>query len=524
MDETLTPQVLAQLARPGAYPEDPSALGGVEWVQTHISHVFLTADRVYKFRKAVDLGFVCFATRAERNADCLRELSLNRRLAPDVYLGLAPLEIQGDRVRAGSVREKIAPGAEHCVVMRRLAPDRDALTLLVKDDLQPDQLDRVARRIAAFHARHGLGAPTPFSMKAWETRCTRPLEDSLAQLARAPVAVVDRVVLDRVRALATAFASQHAGCFERRRRAGRAVDAHGDLHLQHIWFETDHAEPLIIDCLEFSDELRHIDAAADVAFTSMDLEYRGEHALAERFLGVYATERDDFDLYRVVDYFACYRAVIRAKVAALAARDPSIEHGQRARAAVSAQRHLALADRLFAPRMGGRLVLVGGIVGTGKSTVAQALAHASGGVVISSDRVRKQLPDPALYTHAAKRRVYDALLERAQPVLESGRMVILDATWNRSAERAAAQLLAAKHGSPCVFIETRCRADITQERLALREREGTDPSDAGPAYHAVSVAEFEAFDEAVEGERHAVHTDAPRWERVVARLADFLTA
>ena len=122
-----------------------------------------------------------------------------------------------------------------------------------------------------------------------------------------------------------AFAGKHADRFERRRLAGCAVDGHGDLHLQHLWFERDDGDPIAIDCLEFSEPLRRIDAAAEVAFPAMDLRYRGVAAEAERFLRVYARERDDFDLYAVVDFFASYRAAVRAKVASIAVADAAID-------------------------------------------------------------------------------------------------------------------------------------------------------------------------------------------------------
>jgi aminoglycoside phosphotransferase family enzyme len=163
----LSSEELNALAAPDAYPDDPSAALGVEQVQTHLSHVFLTGRRVYKFRKAVDLGFVCFTARAERNADCLREVSLNRRLAPDVYLGVAPL--LRAPVRIGPVAEALAqepgggPEAEHCVVMRRLPTGRDALTLLTRGALSGEQIERAAALVARFHDRHGLGTPAPFT-------------------------------------------------------------------------------------------------------------------------------------------------------------------------------------------------------------------------------------------------------------------------------------------------------------------------------------------------------------------------
>jgi uncharacterized protein len=525
----------AQLARAEAFPGDPSAPAGVEWIQTHLSHVYRTADRVYKFRKPVDLGFVRFTSRAERNADCLREVALNRRLAPDVYLGVAPLGGSRERPRVGPPTEEIATDVgEHCVVMRRLPDDRDALSLLAAGALTAEQLDALAALLARFHAANELGAPAPFSREEWLTRCTKPAEENLRVFEGAELDLAPRELVARAQDRLREFVREHADRFEHRRRDGRAVDAHGDLHLQHIWYERDGVDPIAIDCLEFSEPLRHIDVASEVAFLAMDLSYRGAAGLAERFLRSYARESDDFDLYSVVDYFIAYRAGVRAKVAALAARDPAIEPAQRARAAESARRHLELAAAALEPRAKPPLVLVGGVVGTGKSTVATGLADWLDGVVVASDRVRKRLTGVAptarvggawrsgAYTAAQTDRTYAGLLARAQPVLESGRVAILDATFAHRARREAAVQLACKLGVSVTFVEVRCAADLARERLARRAAAGTDPSDAGPELYTASARDFESLAEWPEHSRAVIHTDEQNWRSSLPALAAWI--
>jgi len=524
----------AQLARPEAWPGDPSAAAGVEWVQTHLSHVFLTGERVYKFRKAVDLGFVRFAAREERNADCLREVALNRRLAPDVYLGVAPLRPGPGGARVGDPGEALAGPGEHCVVMRRLPAGGDALSLLADGRLSAEHLDLVAERVARFHAEHGLGAPAPFSPQEWLARARAPVLANFDSLAEAKAAFAPPEALRSLRLRSERFLAERAAAFEARRRAGRAVDGHGDLHLQHVWFAGDARDPRVIDCLEFDEGLRRIDAASDVAFLAMDLAYRGERALAERFLRRYAREADDFDLYAVVDFFASYRAAVRAKVAALAARDPGIDPAQRERAGESARRHLELAAALLDPPRRAPLVLVGGVVGSGKTTLAEALADALGGVVVSSDRVRKRLaglpatarraeaPGQGLYAPAVTEGVYAALLERAAPVLDAGRVAILDATWARAEHRERARRLAAGRSVPARFLLARCAPEVARERLARRAARGRDASDAGPELHAASVRAFEPLAAWPERERAEVHTDRAGWREALGPLAEEL--
>ena len=531
MANWFAPETLEKFSQPDAYPTDPSAERGVSWIQTHLSHVFLTERRVYKLRKSVDLGFVDFTTREERNADCVREISLNRRLAPDVYLGVAPLLTDGHACWAGPISEAASFGdsaPEHFVVMRRLRDGRDALSLLEKGVLSELQIDRVARRIANFHERNQLGAPAPFAAAVWQARCVDPVEECFRTLFAVSEDGGVRALLAETADLMRDFAKRHVQRFEERRLSGRAVDGHGDLHLQHIWFEEDDADPVIIDCLEFSEELRQIDTASEVAFPAMDLWYRDQRLLAERFLRTYASERDDFDLYGVVDYFIAYRALVRAKIAAIVSVDANIDPGQRTRAAASAGRHLELAAEVMGGKAPGFLVLVGGVVGTGKSTVAEALAEQLGGVVISSDRVRKQLaglpptsrvralPDQGFYAPDAVERTYAALFDRARPIAASGRVAILDATFSRRRHRAMAADLAAELGVGQRMIDVRCAPEIARARLVRRAAEAAGASDAGPAFYDRSVARFEPVEESeyplvvrtdVDGWREALEAD-----------------
>lgn len=520
-EPALSPEQVARLCRPEAYPEDASAAAGVESVQTHISHVFLTGGRVYKFRKAVDLGFLCFATRGQRNADCLREVALNRRLAPDVYLGVAPLFDEG---RVGSVAEDLDAGPpvpEHCVVMRRLPARRDALSLLEQGGLRPEQLDRLAVHVASFHDSHGLGTPAPFTAEAWRARVFGPVLDNFRALGAEVGEAVPEALLRESENRERAFRESAGERFERRRQDGRAVDGHGDLHLDHVWFERDDDPPLLVDCIEFNEDLRRIDAASEVAFLSMDLRYRRHPELAERFLARYAAERDDFDLYGVVDWFEAYRAAVRAKVAAIAAREPEIDEAQRGRAAESARRHLGLASQVLGARSPGRLLLVAGVVGTGKSTAARVAADALRAAVVSSDRVRKRLAglaprergDADLYTRESTERTYAALLERARPVLQSGRVCVLDATFSARRHRDAARALARELGTASLLLEVQCAEAVALERLAARAAAGDAVSDAGPELYRSSVAGFEPVDEWPEGRHLAVRTDVDGWEK-----------
>jgi aminoglycoside phosphotransferase family enzyme/predicted kinase len=537
--EPLPDGLVESLAEPAAYPDDASAARGVAHVQTHISHVFLTATRVYKLRKAVSPGFLDFGARAARNDDCERELRLNRRLAPDVYLGIAPLVggVGGLRVgagggfRVGALGEAARADAEHVVVMRRLPDGCDALSLLARGALGRAHLLAAAARIAAFHRSEALGAPAPFSGEAWLARIDHPMRDTLGVFsAHAAAAALEPAAIEGLGAAWAGALAACAGRLEARRLEGRAVDGHGDLHLAHLWFEAGPETPLFIDCIEFSDELRRIDAASDVAFLTMDLAYRGHEPLGELFLARYAEASGDHALYDVVDLYAAYRAAVRAMVAALAAADREIAAAQREAAAASAARHLALARRLLTRRGPGALVLVGGSVGTGKSSVAAALCDATPAVVWASDRVRKTLAglapeaharaaaDAGLYTAAWNDRTYAALLERAGPALRSGRLVVLDATWASRRRREAALAFARGLGAPAWFVRVDCAEATALERVRRRAARGDDPSDAGPERVAPSRRAFEPPDEWPPERRLELATDLASWRDEIPRL------
>lgn len=527
--EPLDSAIPAALSHPRAYPLDASASAGIEHVQTHLSHVFLTRERAYKLHKAASFEFVDFSSRAERNADALRELELNRRLAPSVYLGLAPVRKRAAGFELAPTAQSLAPdSSEHCIVMRRLPAGRDALTLLEQGRLDRPKLGTLARCVAEFHQRVRLSRPAPFEAERWRRRVLDPFLACFSELGQGPLA--DRA--ERTARLAARRGEELAGRFERRRREGRAVDGHGDLHLQHVWFESDAEEPLVIDCIAFREDLRRIDAASDVAFLVMDLLYRGERGLGEDFLQHYAGFADDHDLYAVMDFFVAYRAAVRAKVADLASRDLAIDLPQRERAATSAEAHLELAMRALEPAEPGAVIALSGLVGTGKSTVAAELAQRTEGAIVSSDRVRKALCGlsaqahlPAgwrsgLYRDELTQQVYSELRQRGETIAASGRIAVLDASHARREQRDALRA----SGASVFLVEVRCAADTAKERLLRRQRAGSDPSDAGPELFESFARSYQAPDEWPPERRFRVYTDRPDWQRQIGEITAALTS
>jgi len=437
--------------------------------ETHSAVVVLIGDRAYKVKKPVDLGFLDFRDREARRAACEREIELNRRLSPDVYLGMADVTGPDGQV------------CDHLVVMRRMPEERRLSTLVAAGADVDDGLWRLAHLVAAFHA--GAERPLAAAVAAGRDALAARWAANTAGLVEHGRGVVDLDEVWAVDARAARYLAGRGPLFEQRIREGRALDGHGDLLADDIFLLED--GPRVLDCIEFDDDLRFGDALADVAFLAMDLERLGRPDLAERFLAAYREHADDVWPASLAHHHVAYRAQVRAKVSAIRAGQ-----GDEA-AAAEARRLLCLASRHLA--VGAvRLVLVGGLPGTGKTTLADGLAGTLGATVIRSDVVRKELaglrpdqPAPAgfgegLYTADATAATYREMLRRSEVALGRGEVVVLDASWGSEHRRTEAREVATRTASDLVELLCRAPAETAARRMHHRRRRGGDPSDATP--------------------------------------------
>jgi aminoglycoside phosphotransferase family enzyme/predicted kinase len=454
----------------------------VQVLETHISVVAFQDDRVYKARKDVRFPFVDLSTAALREADCIREVVLNRRFAPDVYIDVLPVTDA-----AGTV-------VDHVVEMRRL-PDERRLAALARDGHDIGGcLDRLANDLAVIHANAATGGEIDAAATA---RAVSELwELGIEQTTPYENVVVPAGTAQCVARLARAYISGRDALFESRVANGRARDGHGDLLAQDIFCLE--GGPRAIDCLEFDDDLRYGDVLADVAFLAMDLEHLGRADLATSFLCAYRRASGDDWPSSLEDMYLAYRAHVRAKVACL-------RHGQGdEQAPGEARALLALAHRHL-ERGRIRLVLVGGPPASGKSTLAGAIARETGWPVLRSDVVRKQLAglaprthagaalDEGIYTSRATDDTYSALLAKARAGLELGSSVIIDASWADESHRALARLVATETSSELVELQCDAPRAVRTARAAERATTRTDASDAGPELVGVLGERFTAW-------------------------------
>lgn len=451
-----------------------------ETIETHISWVFLRGDEVWKVKKPVSLGFLDFSTVDRRRAACEAEIRLNRRLAPEVYLGCVPItQYSRGRHEIDGAGETV----DWAVHMKRL-PDADrADTRLARGQLSNGQVEAIATRLAAFHARARCDAETTRfgTTEAIGVNVKENFEQSRDTIS----AYLDREQVEEIKTWQTRFLDTHESRFDQRCQAGRIRDGHGDLRLEHIYIDADD-KIVIVDCIEFNDRFRFADVCSDIAFLAMDLAWHEHATLAEHFLASYAREANDYDLYPLVDFYESYRAFVRGKISAMVAADQNIVTAARQQAARDARRYYLLA--LAAERRAlqpPRVIAVGGVIASGKSTLAERLANTLGAPVVDTDRTRKNLLGVAATTPLATaafsgayapqqtNEVYAETLRRADAVLRSGRTVVIDASFRSRSARADAVELARHHGVPFLFVECRVTRDLARQRLRERAREAS---------------------------------------------------
>jgi hypothetical protein len=502
------PALVQSMLRPDFHPSRPAA---VELRQTHISYVVLAGDDVYKVKKPVRFTFLDFSTLERRREACHDEVRLNRRLAPDVYLGVVGLrECDGGH----RLCDESDPAAiEFAVHMRRLSDERTLEHLLDHGEVPEGAIERLAALLADFHRRAAAddavtanGAPDA----VW--RILRDNYDGVAPFRGVTVSAADD---DAIQAFARGFLRDHDALFRRRQAERRIRDGHGDLHVDHVYLAE---PPVIVDCVEFNPRFRWCDVASDLAFLFMDLEFHGRPDLAARLVDRYARVTGDGELPALVPFYACYRAYVRGKVNSLKSDEAEVDEDERRQALEQARRRFVLAYRYtwaYTPR----LVVITGLSGTGKSTVARRLAERTGFALITSDEVRKELAgvaaterlrgdrQAALYSADMSRRTYAELYARAERSLRAGRGAILDATFQLRRGRDRARAIADRASVAMRLFECRAGDDIIRRRLGERARRDDDASDADWAVYLEQKRRHEPFE--AEEERRILDTTLP---------------
>jgi len=459
---------------PTTYPDATSA---VTLLHTHISWLFLTDAYVYKFKKPVDFGFLDFTTLEKRLFYCNEELRLNRRLSPDVYLGIAELrqDINGKLSIDGS--GKII---DYAVKMVRLPGERMMARLLDLNIVTPADIVDVARLVAHFHdtAARGPGIDLFGSVAALRANWEENLQQARPYLGRT---ISDRT-LDLISTWAMKRLHDDENLFRERVAAGFIRECDGDLHSENICLD---GKVHIFDCIEFNEKFRCTDTAADVAFMVMDLENHGRRNLANLFVEEYVARSGDSGLTGVLPLYLANRAFIRGKVESFRLDDGGIPDKEKLAAAIRAKRFFRL-SRGYALRkeLPFSLIMTCAPTGCGKSSMAAELAFQLGINHFSTDIERKRLAGISpgerggdIYTPEWHRRTYRQLENLAREQLSKGASVIVDGTFIRRSDRHAFAALASAAGCGLVILRLHCPPTTVRQRMTSRAQEAYSISD-----------------------------------------------
>ncbi len=481
----------------------PHAAERVELVETHASWLLLAGDFAYKIKKAITLPFLDYGTLARREACCRAELALNQRLAPDLYLDVVPIGGAPEQPQFGAL-----PAIEWAVRMRRFDENGRLDRVAARGELRPEHLSQLAAILCAFQAAAAVAAPdtrfgAPDQVLAAARENFVELRQLLPQTRQPQVEQLARWTEEEFARRSTELAARKAG--------GSVREGHGDLHLGNLVLIDGRVTPF--DCIEFSDDFRWNDAASEIAFVWIDLLDHRQPGLAAWFLNVWLESSGDFQALAVLRFYAVYRAVVRAKIAALRARqeDPAAARGELDAARV----YLDLAWRIAVPPA-PTFVITCGLSGSGKTTsssarLLDATLDGAGSILrLRSDVERKRLfglaprqnsgspLDGGIYTAEATTRTYARLHALASDLLTAGWPVIVDAAFLRREERAAFRALAAEHGVGFGILATEASAGELRRRLVARSG---DASEATVAVLEKQLAWFEPLDD---GERTCV--------------------
>jgi aminoglycoside phosphotransferase family enzyme/predicted kinase len=451
---------------------------------------------------------------------CRKEVSLNQRLAPHVYLGVRRLTRAPSRGRLEI--DGRGPVVDYLVQMRRLPDEQSLASRMRAGTAGGEEMAAIGEAIGRFHrgaapASRAFGPPTFLRNSRENVAALEPYRGRLFPAA----------VFDELRAYWEAVRTRFGRVLERRVGDGRTRDGHGDLRAEHVYLED--GGVTVIDCVEFDPRYRRSDTALDFGFLAMDVVSSGWPDLAEPLIAGYERAAGD-RVAEVLPLYCWYRALVRAKLACILAGEAEAPENLRGAAEIDARRYVYHALRFARAETTPVLAIAGGLPGTGKTTTARALATVLGAGSASADETRKRLAGLAAGTRAAaetdqgiyapdmNERVYCSLAESASAALDRGRSFVVDATFRRRADREAMCAVAAKHGARFVMVECTAPEEVVLERLRKRSMAPDDWSDATvETFHALRE-QFETVDEMPAAEHVRVDSSRPPAKQVDAVL------
>ena len=480
-------KLLEQIKQAEFYPHPVNLPIGV--IQTHISYIFLTGDYAYKLKKSVDFGFLDFSTLAKRRHFLEEELRLNKAVAPDIYLEVLPITKEQGNYRLNGAGEVV----EYVLKMRQFPQENLFINMFDRGILTAEHLRELGKVVANFHQN----CETNYYIRTFGTieQIQKSINDNYKHTIKYIGIVQTQEQYENTKEFSDRFLKENEKIFLDRIEQNKIRECHGDLHLKNIcWW---HNKIYLFDRIEFNEPFRYVDVIYDVAFTVMDLDGKGKKDLGNIFLNSYLEETGDWEGTQVLPLYLSRQAYVRAKVTSFLLDDPAISPEEKEQAAISASGYYKLAWE-YAQKRQGKLILMSGLSGSGKTTVGQKLAEELNGIQIRSDAVRKHLAgialhergDETLYSLEMTKKTYDRLLELGKVLVKQGFTVILDAKYDRTCWREQAISFARTENVPLEIVYCTAPIEVLRDRLSQRDQ---DISDATPELLDRQQAAFEPF-------------------------------
>ena len=481
--------LISQMCRPDFYPHEVSE--PIEVIQTHTCHIFLTGAYAYKIKKAVHFEFVDFSTIEKRHYYCLEELRLNKAFASVIYLNVIPIYQYKDSYSFICFSDKCHI-CEYAIQMIQFDNSTVLSHMLEQEPLTPSLVDQLGQRISQLHKQTpavdpASGHGTALEMKKTVQVCFKTIQPFKE-------AVLPNTLCCDLEYYLCTFIDEHENIFKIRVKQKKIRECHGDLHLDNIFLHDGKVQ--VFDRIEFNQDFSHIDTMYDLAFLLMDLSYRGETEAANRLLNVYLEFSADYGGVVLLPFYQSLRALIRCEVSLLKSTDSDIDERNRELARTEGVRYLHHALE-YSRKGQGAIVVMCGLSGSGKSTIALTISSPGEFIHIRSDALRKhiagiQLSDREcnIYTDSYTKSTYTKLIETGIMLSLYGHKVILDAKFDQSVFRRQLLKKAVAFGIPTVLVHCHAPSEVLKSRL--KHRKG-DISDATEELTEYQSKQFEPF-------------------------------
>ncbi|MEL4895860.1 bifunctional aminoglycoside phosphotransferase/ATP-binding protein [Crocosphaera sp. Alani8] len=463
--------LINHLEKPHSYPH--AVQTPIKVIQTHISVIFLTGNYAYKIKKPVDFGFLDYSNLEKRQHFLNQELTMNQAIAPDIYSEVLPITLENEQVKIAGEGEII----EYVLKMNQFPQDSLLINLFKAGKLEKHHLEELGKIVAKFHRETKID---DYIKSFGDIEVIKQSIDENYKITEKYIGNVQtEKQYQETRKFTDNYFEKKQEYFKQRQKENKIRECHGDLHLKNICLFNNKIQ--LFDRIEFNEEFRYVDLMCDVAFTVMDLDARNRQDLSNIFLNTYLERTGDWRGLQVLPVYLSRQAYVRAKVNSMMLDDPNISEENHQKAQQEAKNYYHLAWQ-YTQRNQGKIIIMSGLSGSGKTTVAKYIAENINAILIRSDAVRKHLGNISLdetgnselYSQEMNEKTYQTLIKLGEIVAKAGFNVILDAKFDRHQWRKPIIEIVKKHNISLTILSCYTPVETLSDRLSNRKGDISD--------------------------------------------------